>query len=103
MADLGRDNVAVEPDRIHQLMADAKRCLPNAANWDAHPHFWAGIRPMTPDSRPIISSTSVSNLFINSGHGMLGWTLACGSADLIAALIIGENPPLAANFSLQRF
>jgi D-amino-acid dehydrogenase len=103
MADLGRYDVAVEPDRIQQLMADAKSCLPNAAIWNADPHFWAGIRPMTPDSRPIISSTSVSNLFINSGHGMLGWTLACGSADLMAALLTGENPSLAADFSLQRF
>jgi D-amino-acid dehydrogenase len=103
MADLGRYDVTVEADRIQQLMADAKCCLPNAAIWDADPHFWAGLRPMTPDSRPIISSTSVSNLFINSGHGMLGWTLACGSADLIAALITGEDPSLAADFSLRRF
>jgi D-amino-acid dehydrogenase len=103
MADLGRYDALVEPGRIQQLIAAAKFCLPNAAVWDAEPHFWAGIRPMTPDSRPIISSTPVSNLFINSGHGMLGWTLACGSADLIAALISGENPSLAADFSLQRF
>jgi D-amino-acid dehydrogenase len=103
MADLGRHDVTVEPDRIRQLVADAKSCLPNAAIWNADPHFWAGIRPMTPDSRPIISSTSVSNLFINSGHGMLGWTLACGSADLMAALITGEDPSLAADFSLRRF
>jgi D-amino-acid dehydrogenase len=58
---------------------------------------------MTPDSRPIISATPVSNLFINSGHGMLGWTLACGSADLLAALIMGEDPSVAADFSLERF
>jgi len=103
MADLGRCDANVEPARVRQLMADAKFCLPNAAIWDADPHFWAGLRPMTPDSRPIISPTSVSNLFINSGHGMLGWTLACGSADLIAALITGENPSLAADFSLRRF
>jgi D-amino-acid dehydrogenase len=103
MADLGRYDVTVEPDRIRQLIADAKCCLPNAATWNADPHFWAGIRPMTPDSRPIISATAVSNLFINSGHGMLGWTLACGSADLTAALITGENPSLGADFSLQRF
>jgi len=103
MADLGRHDVTVEPDRIKQLIADAKYCLPNAAIWDAEPHFWAGIRPMTPDSRPIISATPVSNLFINSGHGMLGWTLACGSADLLAALIMGEDPSVAADFSLERF
>jgi D-amino-acid dehydrogenase len=103
MADLGRADVTLEPDRIQQLMADARCCLPNAALWNADPHFWAGTRPMTPDSRPIISSTSVTNLFINSGHGMLGWTLACGSADLMAALITGEDPSVGADFSLRRF
>ncbi len=103
MADLGRYDVTVEPDRIRQLISDAKYCLPDAAIWNADPHFWAGIRPMTPDSRPIIGTTFLPNLFINSGHGMLGWTLACGSADLIAALITGENPSLAADFSLRRF
>jgi D-amino-acid dehydrogenase len=103
MADLGRYDVTVEPDRIRRLITDAKHCLPNAAIWDSEPQFWAGIRPMTPDSRPIISSTPVANLFINSGHGMLGWTLACGSADLMAGLLTGENPSLAADFSLQRF
>jgi D-amino-acid dehydrogenase len=103
MADLGRHDAAVDADRIRQLLTGAKSCLPNAAVWNADPHGWAGLRPMTPDSRPIIGSTGVSNLFINSGHGMLGWTLACGSAELIAALITGENPSLAADFSLERF
>jgi D-amino-acid dehydrogenase len=62
---------------------------------------------MAPDSRPIIGGSSLVNLFLNCGHGMLGWTLACGSADLVAALIanepLGEREMMARDFSLRRF
>jgi D-amino-acid dehydrogenase len=55
---------------------------------------WTGLRPMTPSGRPLIGRTSVTNLLVNSGHGPLGWTLAAGSARLIAAMIDGEPPPI---------
>jgi D-amino-acid dehydrogenase len=58
---------------------------------------------MTPDSRPIIGATPISNLFLNCGHGMLGWTLACGSAELAAAAIMGETQTMDEDFSLARF
>jgi D-amino-acid dehydrogenase len=58
---------------------------------------------MTPDSRPIIGATSIANLFLNCGHGMLGWTLACGSAELAAAEIVGERQAMVEDFSLARF
>jgi hypothetical protein len=53
---------------------------------------WAGLRPVTPSSRP----TRVGNLFVNTGHGPLGWTLAAGSARLLAAMIAGEATPVDA-------
>ena len=49
--------------------------------------FWTGFRPMTPDGTPIIGKTSYSNLYTNTGHGTLGWTMACGSANILAELI----------------
>jgi D-amino-acid dehydrogenase len=49
--------------------------------------FWTGFRPMTPDGTPIIGKTKYSNLFTNTGHGTLGWTMACGSAELLADVI----------------
>lgn len=52
--------------------------------------FWTGLRPKTPDSTPIIGKTSLPNLYLNTGHGTLGWTMACGSGQLIADLISGK-------------
>jgi D-amino-acid dehydrogenase len=102
MADLGRPNRIVPRDRIDLLVAAAQTCLPDAADWSADPQFWTGLRPMTPDSRPIIGATPIANLFLNCGHGMLGWTLACGSAELAAAEILGERQPMGEDFSLVR-
>ena len=52
--------------------------------------FWTGLRPMTPDGTPLIGGTRLSNLFLNTGHGTLGWTMACGSGRLIADLLSGR-------------
>jgi len=54
--------------------------------------FWTGLRPMTPDSTPIVGASPYRNLFINTGHGTLGWTMACGSGRLIADLMTGYRP-----------
>lgn len=56
--------------------------------------FWTGLRPMTPDSTPIVGGTRLSNLLINTGHGTLGWTMACGSGKLIADLTMGIQPEI---------
>jgi D-amino-acid dehydrogenase len=53
--------------------------------------FWSGLRPMTPDGTPVIGPTRFGNLFINSGHGTLGWTMACGSGRVLASLITGTE------------
>ena len=103
MADLGRPNRIIEHARVHLLMTAARTCLPGAADWSADPQFWTGLRPMTPDSRPIIGATPIANLFLNCGHGMLGWTLACGSAELAAAALMGERQDMVGEFSLARF
>ncbi len=56
--------------------------------------FWAGLRPMTPDGTPIVGPTPFGNLFTNTGHGTLGWTMACGSARVLADLVSGSAPPI---------
>jgi D-amino-acid dehydrogenase len=58
---------------------------------------WAGLRPLTPSGRPLIGRTRLKNLLVNTGHGPLGWTLAAGSARLIASMVAGEAPPLDAS------
>ncbi len=56
--------------------------------------YWAGLRPMTPDSTPIVGPSEYRNLFINTGHGTLGWTMACGSGQLVADLMTGYRPAI---------
>ena len=56
----------------------------------ARASFWAGLRPMTPDGTPLVGATHLPNLFLNTGHGTLGWTMACGSAQLLAHLVSGQ-------------
>ncbi|QYU70765.1 D-amino acid dehydrogenase [Leptolyngbya sp. 15MV] len=57
--------------------------------------FWTGLRPMTPDGTPVIGPTRYANLSLNTGHGTLGWTMACGSGRLLADLVTGRAPDIA--------
>jgi len=66
--------------------------------------FWSGLRPMTPDGTPVIGPTKYRNLWLNTGHGTLGWTMACGSAAVLADLIGGREPEIAADdLALSRY
>ncbi|WP_341703598.1 D-amino acid dehydrogenase [Ferrovibrio sp.] len=66
--------------------------------------FWAGLRPMTPDGTPIIGRTRFDNLFLNTGHGTLGWTMSTGSGRLIADIISGRTPGVdTEGLSLDRY
>ncbi|MBY2991743.1 D-amino acid dehydrogenase [Rhizobium leguminosarum] len=56
--------------------------------------FWSGLRPMTPDGTPVIGATDVAGLFLNTGHGTLGWTMSTGSARLIGDLVSGGQPEI---------
>ncbi|MBB5409508.1 D-amino-acid dehydrogenase [Paraburkholderia sp. HC6.4b] len=66
--------------------------------------FWSGLRPMTPDGTPIVGRTPVPNLFLNTGHGTLGWTMSCGSGQLLADLMSGKQPAIRADdLSVHRY
>jgi D-amino-acid dehydrogenase len=66
--------------------------------------FWTGLRPMTPDGTPIVGRTPVPNLFLNTGHGTLGWTMSCGSGQLLADLMSGKAPAIASDdLSVYRY
>ena len=70
----------------------------------ANATFWTGLRPMTPDGTPIVGRTPVANLFLNTGHGTLGWTMSCGSGQLLADLISGRRPAIQADdLSVHRY
>jgi len=66
--------------------------------------FWTGLRPMTPDGPPIIGPTKYANLHLNTGHGTLGWTMACGSARVLADQLSGVAPAIdAACLAISRY
>jgi D-amino-acid dehydrogenase len=74
--------------RIGVLLETARRIAPRAADYAAsETRGWAGCRPMTPDGRPRVGPTAIDGLFLNTGHGMLGWTLACATGHDVAELV----------------
>ena len=71
-----------------------KRCFewfPKAGRPE-HARFWTGLRPATPSNLPLIGRSKYSNLYLNTGHGTLGWTLACGSGRALADIVNGRKP-----------
>lgn len=101
---IGFSDTTVHARQTNQLLDMAKSCFPDAADYGADPRGWVGLRPTTPDSVPLIGPTPVRNLWLNTGQGMLGWTLATGSAELLARLMSQEQSPLNADdYSLSRF
>ena len=66
--------------------------------------FWSGLRPMTPDGTPVIGQAGPSNLYLNTGHGTLGWTMAAGSGRVLADLISGRTPEIeTSDLALSRY
>lgn len=74
--------------RLEKLLDTARQIAPQAADYSAErQHRWGGSRPVTPDSRPIVGPTKVRGLYLNVGHGVLGWTLACATANNVAHML----------------
>jgi len=66
--------------------------------------YWSGLRPVTPDSAPVLGPTKYDNLYLNTGHGTLGWTMSCGSGKAIADLISGKTPEISlGGLNVDRF
>ena len=66
--------------------------------------FWSGLRPMTPDGTPVIGATRIAGLFLNTGHGTLGWTMSTGSARVVSDLVSGRKPDIdATDLAIARY
>jgi D-amino-acid dehydrogenase len=89
MVDIGGRGRAVEPDRVATLKRRARESFPMIAGLE-QARSWAGLRPATAQGKPILSNTPFSNLFVNVGHGALGFTLACGAGRVVADLVSGQ-------------
>jgi D-amino-acid dehydrogenase len=81
------------PADFAHILRSVRQLLPNAADY-GRPQYWACLRPMTPAGTPILGRGRHENLFYNTGHGHLGWTMACGTARITADLIAGRTPDL---------
>jgi D-amino-acid dehydrogenase len=88
----GYDTEFVPANFAHMLRV-ARDMFPNAALYD-RPDYWACLRPMTPDGPPIMGASPVSNLWLNTGHGHMGWTMACGSSRLLTDQMMGRKPAI---------
>ena len=77
--------------RCRLLVRRAQELFPGAADF-GHAQFWSGLRPTTPSNLPLIGRSRVGNLFLNTGHGTLGWTHACGSGKALADMVSGRVP-----------
>jgi len=84
------------PARRATLEFVVKDLFPRAGDVD-RAEFWTGLRPMTPDGTPIVGGTHYPNLYLSTGHGTLGWTMAAGTGRVMADLLSGRQPEIAAN------
>jgi len=92
-AELAGYTLRLHEQRRHTLMHVVGDLFPDGGDL-GRSEFWCGLRPMTPDGTPVIGGTELPNLFIATGHGTLGWTMAAGTARLMADVIGGRKPAL---------
>lgn len=92
-AELSGFNLALSSRRQATIAMVAQDLFPQAGDIKKA-EFWTGLRPMTPDGTPIIGKTNISNLYTNTGHGTLGWTMACGSGKLLADIVSDNQPDI---------
>jgi len=77
------------PGDFRAMLRAARDLFPDAADYGA-PQYWAGLRPMTPGGTPLFGFARYANLLLNTGHGHIGWTMSCGSAQVTADLLAGR-------------
>ena len=96
-AELGGYDPQIDVGRCAAILHRVQQLFPDGGDFPrAQP--WAGLRPATPSNVPIIGRSRIPNLFLNTGHGTLGWTLACGSGHAIADIIGGRKPEVEFGF-----
>ena len=93
MVDIVGFDPAIDPKRLALIKRQARDTFPNAGAYDAATE-WAGMRPATPSGVPLLGATAYRNLWLNIGHGALGFTLACGSGRLLSELIGQRRPSI---------
>ncbi len=102
-AELAGYDLSLPRSRCETLEHVVRDLFPNAGDF-SRAEYWTGLRPMTPDNPPVIGATPYKNLFLNTGHGTLGWTMSCGSGKVLADLISDRQPVIdLEGLTLERF
>jgi D-amino-acid dehydrogenase len=102
-AELAGYDLKLRPFRFATLEHAIRDLFPDVMD-GARAEYWCGLRPMTPDNPPVLGRTHIRNLMLNTGHGTLGWTMACGSGKAMASLISDRCPEIALDdYSIKRF
>ncbi|MFM4976626.1 MULTISPECIES: D-amino acid dehydrogenase [Aeromonas] len=94
MAELSGFNLALNPRRHDTLAMVVRDLFPEGGDLE-QAEFWTGLRPMTPDGTPLVGPSPIPGLWLNTGHGTLGWTMAAGSGQLLSDLISGSAPAIS--------
>lgn len=103
MAELAGYGMQLNPRRRETLEMVLDDLFPGCGDF-SQGEFWTGLRPMTPDSTPVIGATAVPGVYLNTGHGTLGWTMACGSAKLLSDIVVGKRPAIRSDdLGLDRY
>lgn len=93
MAELAGHNLTLRKRPLQTLRMVVSDLFPRGGAL-AQADYWTGLRPMTPDGTPVVGKTDLNRLYLNTGHGTLGWTMACGSADILMRMMTGERPAI---------
>jgi D-amino-acid dehydrogenase len=103
MAELDGYNTKLRPARRATLEHVVTDLYPKGGDV-TKASFWCGLRPMTPDGPPVIGRTKYPNLYLNTGHGTLGWTMCCGSGRVLADLVSGRKPEIdVSGLTIERY
>jgi D-amino-acid dehydrogenase len=103
MAEIAGYDKTLRPARRETLRYVVQDLFPKGGD-QAQLDFWCGLRPMTPDGPPLVGPARYDNLYLNTGHGTLGWTMACGSARVLSDIISGRKPDIdVAGLALSRY
>jgi D-amino-acid dehydrogenase len=102
-AEVGGYRIRLSPDRRRTLERSLSDLFPRGGDLNRST-FWSGLRPMTPDGPPIVGGTRYDNLYLNTGHGTLGWTMACGAGRIVVDQLLERKPEIPVEgLSLQRY
>jgi D-amino-acid dehydrogenase len=96
-AELNGYNLALNSVRCQSIIRRTLELFPGVSNPELA-SYWAGLRPSTPGNLPYIGRSRVANLYLNTGHGTLGWTHACGSGRALAQILSGQKPEVDFEF-----